>query len=204
MLASIAVLYVASTFGVGLLFGYAWFNDVPPAGIATTVAVIAQLLLVVLVAATCALTFGAFAALGLGEPSLRNAFVRSRRALIRDIVIAVPGFIVAVLAVMSVVLGPLVVGPLATRAVRKVVGPGVPPTRAFGRSIVLGLIPTAVSVVVWVLGAVAAWFPSPPTWLSAVFFVGLVGTSAFSMAWLAVSNVVLVRTHTSTSGQLHW
>lgn len=194
MLASIGAIYVAATFGVGLLFGFDWFTDVPPPGVATTVTAIAQVLLVVVVTVTGTWTFGAFAALGLGEHSIRGAYAGSGRQLIRDALFALPGFIVAVLAVMSVVLGPLVVGLLATLAVSRIAGPTSGSTSSrFGRGIVLGLIPTAVSLIVWAVGAAAAPFPSPPTWLAVVFFIGLVGTSTFSMAWLAVANAVLVR-----------
>ena len=113
--------------------------------------------------------------------------------LLPDGVLALPGFGIAVLAAMSVAVGTFVIGPLATFAVCRVAGnpPGAAVPR-LGRGIRLGLIPTAVAVLVWITGAIAAAFPSPPTWLSAVFFVALVSASAFSMSWLATANAAIV------------
>ncbi len=181
MLGSIGAFYVAATFGNGWVFGYDWFTETPPAGVATAVGVLSQVLLVVLIAVAGAWSFGAFAALGMGEESLRGVYGRSGRRLLRDALIAVPGFVIGVLAVMSVVLGPVVVGLLATFAVGRVAGVASGSTvRRLGRGIGLGLIPTVLSVLVWFVGWVAARFPSPVTWVSGVFFVGLVSASAFS------------------------
>lgn len=193
MLGTIGAGFLTATYGVGRLFGYNWFLEPPPTTIATTAANISMLFLVVLVAATGSWSFGAFAALGLGEPSVRNAYRKSGRQLVRDALIAIPGFAIGVLALMSVVLGPVVVGLLATFAVGRVArAPGGATVSRLGRGITLGMIPTALSAIVWVLGWVAAQFPSPATWLAAVFFVWFVSTAAFCMAWLAVANAVTV------------
>jgi hypothetical protein len=193
LLASIAGSFTAATYGNGWAFGYGYFSDAAPSDLAHTVAVISSVVLAVLVGCLCAWSFGALAALGLGETSLAAAYRRSGRRLLPDGVLALPGLGIAVLAAMSVVLGPFVIGPLATFAVCRVAGnpPGAAVPR-LGRGIRLGLIPTAVAVLVWITGAIAAAFPSPPTWLSAVFFVALVSASAFSMSWLATANAAIV------------
>jgi hypothetical protein len=193
MLGCVGILYVGTTFGNGWVFGYDFFTEAAPSETADTVAVVSLVVLSVLVAAVCAWSFGAFAAAALGESTVGASYRRSGRRLRRDWVFAVPAFLLAVVALMSVLLGPLVVGMLATIAVGRVANTARGSTAPrLARGIVLGIIPTALSVVVWTIGAITADRASPPTWLAMVFFVGLVSAATVAMAWLAAANAAIV------------
>jgi hypothetical protein len=184
---AVAAAYLAATAGNGVLFGYDWFTEPPPPGVATTVATMAILALCVAIPAIGTAVFGAMAAIAAGCRSPRTAFGESGRALRNHWWWAVPAFAVAVTAAILVVPGPLVVGQFSVVAVRRLTPTTARRLVPMSTRLALGTPATALTTTVWVLGAVAARFPSPPWWgATLIVAAGLAATTAV-MALTAVT-----------------
>jgi hypothetical protein len=183
--------YAIVTFGNGALFGYNFFNDVPPSNTARIVAVVSLWILALVEAALATTAFGAFCALGITPSSARAALTSSLRQLKRDCWWAIPAWSVTAVLVTLVLPGLFVAGPFAAIAVARI---GARPRwlryvgRVFGPQLVIGLLPNVLALTIWILAWIASLLPSPPTAGSAAILTTGVFAAMTVMAWTAAAS----------------